>query len=83
MERSTDPGGAGANTRPIIDVLSTGSINRPLLQIAQETFLREHPSVRHYFAVTERNDMETDWYYTHLNWTQVTKISMKCRSWKR
>lgn len=74
IENSTN-----TNTIPIIDILSTGSMNRPDYQVAQEAFLREHPSVRHYFAMTELNDTESE-CHSQLNWTQVVKISRKCRS---
>lgn len=70
-----------ARTFPIIDVLSTGSIHRPDNQVVQEAYLREHPSVRHYFAVTEFNDTEVD-CHRHLNLTQLKLISNKCRTWK-
>ena len=50
---------------PIIDIISVGSNSRPFQRVQIETF-GTHPSVRHFFAISEYNDTDQS---CHTNFT--------------
>lgn len=60
-----------------IDIVSIGSLSRPdYLQVQQDTF-GQHPSIRHFWAITEDDDVEKD-CNANLTWLDLKNISKFC-----
>ena len=66
-----------ADTYPIIDILSVGSTTRPDHQRAQKATFGKHPSIRHFFAITEQDDVDQD-CHDRLTLRDVLQISGFC-----
>lgn len=62
---------------PVIDIISVGSLQRPQYHAAQKATFGQHPSVRHFFAITERDDFDPD-CNDRLQWRDVQNISGFC-----
>ena len=66
--------------QPIIDIVSVGSLQRPEYQDAQKDSFGSHPNVRHFFLITENDDVDQGKKscHNHLTWEQVKNISAFC-----
>ena len=62
---------------PMIDIISIGSLTRAEYQKAQQETFGSHISVRNFFSITERDDVDQD-CTTRLTWKDVQAISGFC-----
>lgn len=71
--------------RPIIDIISIGSLERPEYQDAQQQTFGTHPSVRHFFKITEQDDVDQGDKNCndHISWREVQNISGFCGGLRR
>lgn len=67
---------------PVIDIISVGSLQRPQYHAAQRATFGGHPSVRRFFAITERDDFDPD-CNDRLQWRDVQNISGFCGGLRR
>lgn len=65
---------------PLVDIISVGSYTRPEYQDAQQNSFGKHPSIRHFFRVTEADDVDQGEKSCneHLSWKEVQNISGFC-----
>lgn len=61
----------------VIDIVTVGSNTRPNYQETQRQTFGSHPSVRHFFRLTEYNDTEID-CHRNLTTDQVHAIRYRC-----
>ena len=67
---------------PIIDIISVGSDTRPEYHKTQRATFGSHPSIRHFFAITEADDIDQD-CHERLTWRDVLQISGFCGGLRR
>lgn len=72
IKNSSNPG-----DYPTIDIISVGSNTRPEYHRAQKATIGKHPSIRHFFAITEDDDVDQD-CNDRLTWKDVFQISGFC-----
>lgn len=70
------------NNLPTIDIISVGSETRPEYQKMQKATFGSHPSVRHFFAITEKDDVDQD-CHDRLTMIDVLQISGFCGGLRR
>ena len=70
------------NYSPTIDIISVGSETRPEYQKMQKATFGSHPSVRHFFAITEQDDVDQD-CHDRLTMLDVLQISGFCGGLRR
>lgn len=61
----------------VIDIVTVGSMTRPNYQETQLQTFGSHPSVRHFFRLTEFNDTEVD-CHRNLTTEQVHAVRYRC-----
>ncbi|KAL7577348.1 hypothetical protein ACA910_002083 [Epithemia clementina (nom. ined.)] len=66
-----------ANTFPVVDILSVGSIHQPALQAAQQATFGSHRAVRHFYRATEHDDTEVN-CTQHLTLKHIQAIPKYC-----
>eukprot|EP00934_Nitzschia_sp_Nitz4_P002545 Nitzschia sp. Nitz4//scaffold10_size219509//79751//82157//NITZ4_001421-RA/size219509-processed-gene-0.235-mRNA-1//1//CDS//3329532899//2535//frame0 len=67
---------------PVIDILSLGSIQRPQQLQMQHKIMGRHPGVRHFFNVTEVDDISHKCHQdSPLTTEEATNIVRKCKSY--
>jgi hypothetical protein len=62
---------------PVVDIISIGSLTRVEYQKAQRETFGRHPSVRHFFSITEMDDVDKE-CTARLTWRDVQAISGFC-----
>jgi hypothetical protein len=62
---------------PVVDIISIGSLTRVEYQKAQQETFGRHPSVRHFFSITEMDDVDKE-CTARLTWRDVQAISGFC-----
>ena len=67
---------------PIVDILSMGSIHQTELNMAQQTTMGSHKSVRHFYTATELDDTE-DTCNQYVNTSHLKVLSDRCREEER
>lgn len=62
---------------PVVDVISIGSLLKPAFQNAQERTFGQHPSIRNFYSITEKNDTDST-CFTDLTSDQLDRIIDFC-----